>query len=201
MNRILFVLGVLLGAVAAESIRETETMDPNMFEGLVESSGSLPDDEDFEEPDYYDDIDSDSFDESSDSFDEISGSGDSSEEMDDLESTVDTPTTTMGNKIPENDLPDPKFPIDDVDQSDNDIVISKHLPELEQSNEIFMASTSHGFFSRTEVVVALVAGAVVGLLFAVFIIIFLVMRIRRNKDVAYDAVKKPIYKKAPTIEA
>ncbi|XP_075033048.1 syndecan 4-A-like isoform X1 [Mixophyes fleayi] len=197
MNRVLFVLGLLLSAAVAESIRETETMDPNrMLDGLIESSGSLPDDEDLEEPDYFDDLDSDSL-EDSDSFDEGSGSGDS-EEMDDLESTVDTPTTAMGNKIPENDLIDPKVKIVDVFQIDNEIMVGKKIPEVEQSNEISMASTSHSFFSRIEVVVALVAGTVVGLLFAVFIIVFVVMR--KKKDIAYDTVKKPIYKKASTME-
>ncbi|XP_075033049.1 syndecan 4-B-like isoform X2 [Mixophyes fleayi] len=196
MNRVLFVLGLLLSAAVAESIRETETMDPNrMLDGLIESSGSLPDDEDLEEPDYFDDLDSDSL-EDSDSFDEGSGSGDS--EMDDLESTVDTPTTAMGNKIPENDLIDPKVKIVDVFQIDNEIMVGKKIPEVEQSNEISMASTSHSFFSRIEVVVALVAGTVVGLLFAVFIIVFVVMR--KKKDIAYDTVKKPIYKKASTME-
>lgn len=39
-------------------IRETETMDPNGMFDLMESSGSLPDDEDLD--DYYDDMDLDS---------------------------------------------------------------------------------------------------------------------------------------------
>lgn len=191
MKSMLIVLALLICAIAAESIRETETMDPNgMFDDLVESSGSLPDDEDL--VDYYDDLDSDSADEGS-------GSGD---EMDDLESTPDTPTTTMGNKIPENDFPGPKNDID-VLQTDNDIMVKNNalLNGAEQSNEISMASTANSFFSKTEVIVALVAGAVVGLLFAIFIIVLLVMRIRRNKgDLTYDTVKKPIYKKAPTVE-
>lgn len=45
-------------------IRETETMDPNgLFGEIMESSGSLPDDEDL--TDYYEDVDSDSEDEGS----------------------------------------------------------------------------------------------------------------------------------------
>ncbi|XP_018427063.1 PREDICTED: syndecan 4-B-like [Nanorana parkeri] len=190
MKSVLIVLALLICAAAAESIRETETMDPNgMFDDIMESSGSLPDDEDLD--DHYED---------SDSADEGSGSGD---EMDDLESTPDTPTTTMGNKIPENDFRGPKNDID-VFQTGNDIMVKKNaLPNgAEQSNEISMASTVNSFFSKTEVIVALVAGTVVGLLFAIFIIVLLVMRIRRNKgDLTYDTVKKPIYKKAPTVEA
>ncbi|XP_072271028.1 syndecan-4-like [Pyxicephalus adspersus] len=191
-SSVLAFLALLICATAAESIRETETMDPNgMFGDLMESSGSLPDDEDLD--DYYDDLDSD---------DEGSGSGD---EMDDLESTLDTPTlqTTMDNKIPEDDIHNPKNGID-VLQIENDILPKKTglSNGVEPSNEISMASTANGFFSKTEVIVALVAGALVGLLFAIFIIVLLVMRIRRHKgDLTYDTVKKPIYKKASTVEA
>ncbi|XP_040187242.1 syndecan 4-B-like [Rana temporaria] len=191
MKGIFIIIAMLICATAAESIRETETMDPNGMFDLMESSGSLPDDEDLD--DYYDDVDSDS--------DEGSASGDD-DEMDDLESTLDTPTTTMGNKIPENDVIDLKN--DDFLQNENEIIPRKNLipDESETSNEISMASTANSFFSKTEVIVALAAGALVGLLFAIFIIVLLVMRIRRNKgDLTYDAVKKPIYKKASTVEA
>ncbi|XP_073462233.1 syndecan-4-like [Aquarana catesbeiana] len=186
--KVFIIIAVLMCTAAAESIRETETMDPNGMFDLMESSGSLPDDEDLD--DYYDDMDLDS--------DEGSASGD---EMDDLESTLDTPTTTMGNKIPENNVIDLK---NDVLQIENEIIPRKNLipDESEPSNEISMASTANSFFSKTEVIVALVAGALVGLLFAIFIIVLLIMRIRRNKgDLTYDAVKKPIYKKASTVEA
>ncbi|XP_077315688.1 syndecan 4-A-like [Lithobates pipiens] len=192
MKGLIIVIAVLMCTAAAESIRETETMDPNGMFDLMESSGSLPDDEDLD--DYYDDMDVDL---DSDS-DEGSASGD---DMDDLESTLDTPTTTMGNKIPENNVIDLKK---DVLQIDNEIIHKKNLipDDSEPSNEISMASTANSFFSKTEVIVALVAGALVGLLFAIFIIVLLVMRIRRNKgDLTYDAVKKPIYKKASTVEA
>ncbi|XP_073539635.1 syndecan-4-like isoform X1 [Phyllobates terribilis] len=174
-------------------IRETELMDPNVIiEDLIEASGS--DDEDIY-TNYYD--------EDSDSFDESSGSGDSDEEFeDDLESTMTTPTTAFDNNIGEEDMRKKK--VNKVNQNDNDIEISRNaIPdEHEPSNEISMASTAHGFFSRAEVVIAVVAGGCVGLVFAI-IIVLLVMRVRKNKkgELAYDPVKKPIYKKAPTIEA
>ncbi|XP_073428483.1 syndecan-4-like [Dendrobates tinctorius] len=196
MKLALLLVGFLLSAVAAESIRETELMDPNVIiEDLIEASGS--DDEDVY-TDYYD--------EDSDSFDESSGSGDSDEEFeDDLESTMYTPTTAFDNNIGEEDIRKIKINKDNVDQKDNDISILRNNPlpdEHELSNEISMASTAHGFFSRTEVVIAVVAGGCVGLVFAI-IIVLLVMRVRKNKkgELAYDPVKKPIYKKAPTIEA
>ncbi|XP_069607866.1 syndecan 4-B-like [Ranitomeya imitator] len=195
MKLALLLVGFLLSAVAAESIRETELMDPNVIiEDLIEASGS--DDEDVY-TDYYD--------EDSDSFDESSGSGDSDEEFEDnLESIMSTPTTAFDNNIEEKDIRKKKVNKDEVDQSSNDISILRNaLPdEHEPSNEISMASTAHGFFSRTEVVIAVVAGGCVGLVFAI-IIVLLVMRVRKNKkgELAYDPVKKPIYKKAPTIEA
>ncbi|KAM4032760.1 syndecan 4-A-like [Anomaloglossus baeobatrachus] len=194
MKLAMLLLGFFLSAVAAESIRETELMDPNVIiEDLIEASGS--DDEDIY-TEYYD--------EDSDSFDESSGSGDSDEFEDDLESTMNTPTSTFNNDIPEVDVHKTKKNKDRVDQDDNDIAIVRNdvSEEHDTSNEISMASTAHGFFSRTEVVIAVVAGGCVGLVFAI-IIVLLVMRVRKNKkgDLAYDPVKKPIYKKAPTIEA
>lgn len=202
MKLVLVLLGSLFSAVAAESIRETELMDPNgIIDGLIEASGA--DDEDL-----YNDYD-ENYDENSDSFDESGDySGDSEDDdddetEDDLESTMDTPTTTLGNHI-EGDKPHKPKINTEVIQLENDIAISREInpDENEPSNRISMAITSNGFFSRTEVVIAVVAGGVVGLVFAV-IIVLLVMRVRKNKkgDIAYDTVKKPIYKKAPTIEA
>ncbi|KAM3923942.1 syndecan-4-like [Leptodactylus fuscus] len=190
MKLLLLLVGSLLSAAAAESMRETELMDPIVkIEDLSEGSG--PDDEDLF-TDYYDEEDSDSLDQSS-------GSGDDEIE-DDLELTDDTPKTSIDNNSVEED-DDLDVNENEIVQKDNDIeILRKTIPD-DPSNEISMASTSQGFFSRTEVVIAVVAGGLVGLVFAV-IIVLLVMRVRRNnKDITYDAVKKPIYKKAPTIEA
>ncbi|XP_063281459.1 syndecan 4-B-like [Pelobates fuscus] len=194
MNPTLFVLVFLVSAAAAESIRETETMDRRGFYEDIEASGNYDDDEDIDESTYT----TDSKDSDYDSY-ESSGSGDSDEE----ESTVDI-TTTLGNRIPEDDI----MPKDknDYDVSDtNDIIIPRKTSDqgnLEPSNEISMASTGNGgFFNRKEVVVALVAGTLVGLVFAVLIIVVLVMRLQKKDVNGCDSVKKPIYKKAPTIEA
>ncbi|KAM4691922.1 syndecan-4-like [Rhinophrynus dorsalis] len=73
MNQILLVFVLLLSAAAAESIRETETMDPaGIFN--YESSGSLPDDEDFDDYNYHNSDEED--DDDDDLFDDHSGSGD-----------------------------------------------------------------------------------------------------------------------------
>ncbi|XP_069809064.1 syndecan 4-B-like [Dendropsophus ebraccatus] len=198
MRLVLFVLGALLGAVAAESIRETELMDPNVvIDDLIESSGA--DDEDIY-TDYYDE--EDSLEGSGSGFsDEDDSEDDSEDDEDDIESTVDTPITTLGNDIEEGFIE--KKISNEVDQENNDIVPNRELmPDEDISNKIAMPVTSQNFLSRTEVVIAVVAGALVGLVFAV-IIVLLVMHVRKNKkgDSAYDTVKKPIYKKAPTIEA
>lgn len=47
---------------------------------------------------------------------------------------------------------------------------------------------------------ALIVGGVVGILFAVFLILLLVYRMKKKDEGSYDLGKKPIYKKAPTNE-
>lgn len=47
---------------------------------------------------------------------------------------------------------------------------------------------------------ALIAGGAVGLLFAVFLILLLIYRMKKKDEGSYDLGKKPIYKKAPTNE-
>ncbi|KAM8945605.1 syndecan 4-A-like [Pelodytes ibericus] len=187
-------------------IRETETMDRRGFYNDYESSGLLPDDEDLKEPidplvSDYDEDDDYSLDE--DLTEEYSGSGDSDEN----ESSVDILTTTLGNKIPEGDVV-PKRKNEDDDGfngiDNNEIIESKKSNPIDHdpSNKISMAITGNGgFFQKKEVVVALIAGTLVGLLFAVLIIVVLVMRLKRKDVNGCDPVKKPIYKKASTIEA
>lgn len=47
---------------------------------------------------------------------------------------------------------------------------------------------------------ALIVGGVVGILFAVFLVLLLVYRMKKKDEGSYDLGKKPIYKKAPTNE-
>lgn len=70
------------------------------------------------------------------------------------------------------------------------------------SNKVSMSSTAQGsnIFERTEVLAALVVGGVVGILFAVFLVLLLVYRMKKKDEGSYDLGKKPIYKKAPTNE-
>lgn len=47
---------------------------------------------------------------------------------------------------------------------------------------------------------ALIVGGGVGVLFAVFLVLLLVYRMKKKDEGTYDLGKKPIYKKAPTNE-
>ncbi|NP_001089176.1 syndecan 4-A precursor [Xenopus laevis] len=188
---LMFVL--LLCGVAAESIRETETMDPtSMLE--YESSGSFPDevfdDDEIDEDDDYA-IDEDD--------EDYSGSGTDKFDIDDNdEDEEEEETATLGNQIPELDFDQTKTGRKiETNEIDNEIWSPTKPKILEPSNEISMASTgSEGFFQRTEVIVAIVAGTLVGLVVAISFIVFLVIRRNQNGDL----VKKPIYKKTSTME-
>ncbi|XP_075428704.1 syndecan-4 isoform X2 [Ascaphus truei] len=178
-------------------IRETETMDPAGMLESYEASGTLPDDEDLEEAIddliYSDESNSEEYD----SFEE-SGSGDT----DEIPTTLDTPTSTLGNRIPEDDPKKIQPNVNEPVLSNEVILNKKSEPKAgDQTNEIIMASTARdGFFQRTEVVVALIAGGLVGLLFAISIIVLLYCRMKKKVDASYDPVKKPIYTKARTNE-
>ncbi|XP_048819017.1 syndecan-4 [Lagopus muta] len=187
-----FLLGLLLAAAAAESVRETETMDAQWLN--YPGSGDLPDDEDIAE--FTPHLTSDEFD-----IDVVSGSGDYSDSDDAMYlTTVDTPV------ISDNYIPgDRERKIEGEKKNtmlDNEIIPDKASPVEENlSNKISMASTANSsIFERTEVLTALIAGGAVGLLFAVFLILLLVYRMKKKDEGSYDLGKKPIYKKAPTNE-
>ncbi|XP_031446891.1 syndecan-4 isoform X4 [Phasianus colchicus] len=157
-------------------------------------SGDLPDDEDIGE--FTPHLTSDDFD-----IDDVSGSGDYSDSDDAMYlTTVDTPA------ISDNYIPgDIERKIEGEKKNtmlDNEIIPDKASPVEENlSNKISMASTANSsIFERTEVLTALIAGGAVGLLFAVFLILLLVYRMKKKDEGSYDLGKKPIYKKAPTNE-
>ena len=47
---------------------------------------------------------------------------------------------------------------------------------------------------------ALIVGGGVGILFAIFLVLLLMYRMKKKDEGSYDLGKKPIYKKAPTNE-
>uniref|UniRef100_A0A8D0GHA7 Syndecan n=1 Tax=Sphenodon punctatus TaxID=8508 RepID=A0A8D0GHA7_SPHPU len=169
----------------AAGVRETETMDPQFdMQGIP--SGELPDDEDISDPV----ADFTVSDGSGSGYEGIWGKGKHV-----LFGSID-------NSIPD----DTKKGVKDVDENTmiaNEIIPNKAAaPEGEDlSNKVSMASTANGsIFERTEVLAALIAGGAVGLLFAIFLILLLVYRMKKKDEGSYDLGKKPIYKKAPTNE-
>ncbi|XP_015671221.1 syndecan-4 [Protobothrops mucrosquamatus] len=184
---------LLAVSVAAESVRETEIMDPKL--NIEEfASGDLPDDEDARSDLTidYDDVD------------EISGSGDEegyTDMEDKLVSATNSSMDSMDNYIPDSK----KDTKDEIEPAviDNEIIVPKKTPPEGEdlSNKVSMASTANGsIFERTEVLAALIAGGAVGLLFAVFLTLLLIYRMKKKDEGSYDLGKKPIYKKAPTNE-
>ncbi|XP_075383838.1 syndecan-4 [Tenrec ecaudatus] len=186
----------LVGApAAAESIRETEVIDPQdlRLEGRY-FSGALPDDEDVggpgQEPDDF----------------ELSGSGD----LDDSEDTrispdVIHPLVPIKNHIPERAGPVNQDPSQPKELDENEVIPKRISPSdgnEDVSNKVSMSSTAQGgsIFERAEVLAALIVGGVVAILFATFLVLLLVHRMKKKDEGSYDLGKKPIYKKAPTNE-
>ncbi|XP_015334325.1 syndecan-4 [Marmota marmota marmota] len=186
------LLCVGVSAASAESIRETEVIDPqDLLEGQY-FSGDLPDDEDVggpgQEPDDF----------------ELSGSGD----LDDLGDPrifpeVIHPLVPLDNHIPERAGPGNRAPSETKELEENEVIPKRSSPfEEDVSNKVSMSSTaqSSNIFERTEVLIALTVGGIVGILFAVFLVLLLVYRMKKKDEGSYDLGKKPIYKKAPTNE-
>ncbi|KAF6284826.1 syndecan 4 [Rhinolophus ferrumequinum] len=193
--RLLLLLLVGSSAAFAESIRETEVIDPqDLLEGRY-FSGALPDDEDVvgpgQEPDDF----------------ELSGSGD----LDDSEDPrifpeVIQPLEPLDNRIPERTGPGSWVPTEPKELEENEVIPKRLSPPLEgnedMSNRVSMSSTAQAsnIFERTEVLAALIVGGGVGILFAIFLVLLLVYRMKKKDEGSYDLGKKPIYKKAPTNE-
>uniref|UniRef100_A0A9L0TC50 Syndecan n=1 Tax=Equus caballus TaxID=9796 RepID=A0A9L0TC50_HORSE len=175
-------------------IRETEVIDPQVLLEGQYFSGALPDDEDAgelgQEPDDF----------------ELSGSGD----LDDSEDPrifpeVIHPLVPLSNHIPEKAGPGDQVPTEPEELGENEVIpkrISPFEEDEDVSNKVSMSSTaqSSSIFERTEVLAALIVGGVVGILFAVFLVLLLVYRMKKKDEGSYDLGKKPIYKKAPTNE-
>uniref|UniRef100_A0A7N5K007 Syndecan 4 n=1 Tax=Ailuropoda melanoleuca TaxID=9646 RepID=A0A7N5K007_AILME len=208
----LFALLLLLvgaPAAAAESIRETEVIDPqDLLEGRY-FSGALPDDEDIggpgQEPDDF----------------ELSGSGDlgkgpaqkpgsvcvgkGDSEDPQIFPKVIQPLVPLDNHIPERAGPGSWVPTEPKELEENEVIPKRISPfegDEDVSNKVSMSSTAQGssIFERTEVLAALIVGGGVGILFAIFLVLLLVYRMKKKDEGTYDLGKKPIYTKAPTNE-
>ncbi|XP_068927950.1 syndecan-4 isoform X1 [Petaurus breviceps papuanus] len=189
-----FALLLLAASAVAESIRETEVMDPRDLYEARYFSGALPDDEDVggalleQEPDDF----------------ELSGSGDTDDtEPSEMFLNTIQPLVPLDNHILEQKEPSSQDPKDSEELEENEIFSKKRFSFEEEnlSNKVSMSSTSQGsIFEKTEVLAALIAGGAVGLLFAIFLVLLLIYRMKKKDEGSYDLGKKPIYKKAPTKE-
>lgn len=113
----------------------------------------------------------------------------------------------LDNHIPEKAGPGSWVPTEPKELEENEVIpIPKRISPFEGdedvSNKVSMSSTAQGgnIFERTEVLAALIVGGGVGILFAIFLVLLLVYRMKKKDEGTYDLGKKPIYKKAPTNE-
>lgn len=77
-------------------------------------------------------------------------------------------------------------------------------PPNDVDHDVSAEKHSDSLFQRTEVLAAVIAGGVIGFLFAIFLILLLVYRMRKKDEGSYDlGERKPsstAYQKAPTKE-
>ncbi|XP_019383513.1 PREDICTED: syndecan-2 isoform X2 [Gavialis gangeticus] len=143
-----------------------------------------------------------------------SGSGSGAEDED---STVMTTSRTLP-KIITSDAPkaetttlktQTKIPAqtkspEEIDKEKMPETKSKTKDELSDDTDVFTEKHSENLFQRTEVLAAVIAGGVIGFLFAIFLILLLVYRMRKKDEGSYDlGERKPssaAYQKAPTKE-
>ncbi|KAM6444354.1 syndecan-2 [Rhynochetos jubatus] len=115
-------------------------------------------------------------------------------------SRAETTTVKMQTKVPAQT----KSPeaIDKEDRPETDA--KKKSDEPGDDTDVFTEKHSENLFQRTEVLAAVIAGGVIGFLFAIFLILLLVYRMRKKDEGSYDlGERKPscaAYQKAPTKE-
>lgn len=85
----------------------------------------------------------------------------------------------------------------------DDFVIEKPTHNTD-GDDVSAEKHSESLFQRTEVLAAVIAGGVIGFLFAIFLILLLIYRMRKKDEGSYDlGERKPsttAYQKAPTKE-
>ncbi|XP_021243681.1 syndecan-2 [Numida meleagris] len=112
----------------------------------------------------------------------------------------ETTTVKMQTKMPAQT----KSP-EEIDKEERSEVDSKKKSnEPGDDTDVFTEKHSENLFQRTEVLAAVIAGGVIGFLFAIFLILLLVYRMRKKDEGSYDlGERKPssaAYQKAPTKE-
>ncbi|XP_013881979.1 syndecan-4 [Austrofundulus limnaeus] len=184
-------------SLVSQQARETETWMPmsttqtaamSTDGDKAEASGDSSNDFGFtddDDEDYYED--------------ELSGSGDGETDSAEEESTV---KPILDNHIPGLERTvRPTVNEEELVRNRNEIFLKKGAGSVDEnpSNVLMSQATEDSIFTKTEVLAALIAGAV-GLMFAVLLILLLIYRMKKKDEGSYDLGKKPIYKKAPTTE-
>ncbi|EOA96032.1 Syndecan-2, partial [Anas platyrhynchos] len=146
-----------------------------------------------------------------------SGSGSGAEE--DEDSTVITtsrtvpklPTTSDASRAEtttvktQTKMPAQTKSPEEIDKEERpEVDTKKKSDEPGDDTDVFTEKHSENLFQRTEVLAAVIAGGVIGFLFAIFLILLLVYRMRKKDEGSYDlGERKPssaAYQKAPTKE-
>ncbi|KAG8520453.1 Syndecan-2, partial [Galemys pyrenaicus] len=113
---------------------------------------------------------------------------------------VETTAPKVQNKIPAQTKSPEEIDKEKVPLSDSD----RKLDPAEEDTNVYTEKHSDNLFKRTEVLAAVIAGGVIGFLFAIFLILLLVYRMRKKDEGSYDlGERKPssaAYQKAPTKE-
>lgn len=113
---------------------------------------------------------------------------------------VETTTLNMQNKVPAQTKSPEETDKEKVHLTDSE----RKMDPAEEDTNVYTEKHSDNLFKRTEVLAAVIAGGVIGFLFAIFLILLLVYRMRKKDEGSYDlGERKPssaAYQKAPTKE-
>lgn len=156
-----------------------------------------------------------------DTFSSGSGSGYSDTDDEDLLTTPDLTPTQHSTQMSIIDMETFKTTATDlvpdifIETKHNTGVLSEYItqktpasgeatPGMAQKSDKVDEVQTENLFQRTEVLAAVIAGGVIGFLFATFLILLLVYRMRKKDEGSYDLgerkVPSTVYQKAPTKE-
>ncbi|XP_011371200.1 syndecan-2 [Pteropus alecto] len=112
---------------------------------------------------------------------------------------AETTTLKIQNKVPAQT----KSP-EEIDEKVHPSDSERKVEPAEEGPNVYTEKHPDNLFKRTEVLAAVIAGGVIGFLFAIFLILLLVYRMRKKDEGSYDlGERKPssaAYQKAPTKE-
>nr|KAF6405643.1 syndecan 2 [Rousettus aegyptiacus] len=113
---------------------------------------------------------------------------------------AETTTLKIQNKVPAQTKSPEEIDKEKVHLSDSE----RKVEPAEEGPNVYTEKHPDNLFKRTEVLAAVIAGGVIGFLFAIFLILLLVYRMRKKDEGSYDlGERKPssaAYQKAPTKE-